>query len=488
MLPRLLARSMVAALALGGCDGELLPAERFVPDCATGGCPCSIDAHCRDQQACTVDRCVGGGCAFVAGQDGVGCDDGDGCTVKDACASGACKGSPRDCDDGNACTAGDRCEAGDCVAGTSRPLWHLTIPLQGDDHPYGVAQAPDAGAYVAGFNVPKPQEFRARVLRMAATGSVVWDKVYPSGVSAQIYGATADGNGGVLVAGIWWVAAATQTLENWHPFVMRLDAKGSELWKQIDAKGGKIEPITVLDNGDVLALGYQNFLAPSLPMAWRLERDSGNEVERVLLGGSKGRLYGVARLPSAAIIGCGRLGDEGTASQSLLLHYDKGVLTHVADGGIAEADDAIRACAPTPTGGVFGVGASVTALLSAPLLARWDGEGPLEIGTVQPPAKDNDAWLEAIAALPEGGFVGGGAARVNGIDVGWWLVGLDAAGKRTWSREGPSSLAGTADVIRDCATMTDGTVVCVGEQSEATKGSHDTVVVRVDSAGRTSCE
>ncbi len=79
------------------------------------------------------------------------------------------------------------------------------------------------------------------------------------------------------------------------------------------------------------------------------------------------------------------------------------------------------------------------------------------------------------------------AARVNGVDIGWWLVGLDATGKQIWSREGPSTLAGTADVIRDCATMSTGTVVCVGEQSEATKGSLDTVVVRVDGSGRTSC-
>src|SRR5262249_57467457 len=54
--------------------------------------------------------CSAGNCTHPALADGAGCDDGQFCTVNEACHGGSCSGGvPRSCDDGNACTS-DSCD------------------------------------------------------------------------------------------------------------------------------------------------------------------------------------------------------------------------------------------------------------------------------------------------------------------------------------------------------------------------------------------
>jgi hypothetical protein len=104
---------------------------------------CSSAADCGDTDPCTTDSCVSGECVYAAAASGA-CDDGDPCTVGDACSAGACVGWALDCshldgpctygacdaslaeckataladgsrcNDGSACTTGDACTAGVC--------------------------------------------------------------------------------------------------------------------------------------------------------------------------------------------------------------------------------------------------------------------------------------------------------------------------------------------------------------------------------------
>ena len=87
-----------------------------------------------------------GGCTHEALPAGEACDDGDGCTIADACGPGGCVGQALDCDDddpctdracnpetgdcataynvapcedGDLCTAGDTCAEGQCVPGAA---------------------------------------------------------------------------------------------------------------------------------------------------------------------------------------------------------------------------------------------------------------------------------------------------------------------------------------------------------------------------------
>lgn len=105
---------------------------------------CEEAADCDDGLACTTDRCgdegvcawtVRGGTCLIGGvcrdagytspastcaacvptenpfgystlSDGTGCDDGNACTVADACAAGVCGGTELSCDDDNVCKIG----------------------------------------------------------------------------------------------------------------------------------------------------------------------------------------------------------------------------------------------------------------------------------------------------------------------------------------------------------------------------------------------
>lgn len=65
---------------------------------------------------CAIGACEEGECIVEPFTDGQSCDDGDACTVSDACQAGACVGSAMDCSDFDSqCTTG-RCEEGECVA------------------------------------------------------------------------------------------------------------------------------------------------------------------------------------------------------------------------------------------------------------------------------------------------------------------------------------------------------------------------------------
>ena len=85
-------------------------------DQADGECKESpVEGPCDDGDGCTVDdQCAAGACLGTAKV----CDDGAPCTTDLCGASGACESVPNDgvlCDDGNACTLGDACSGPACV-------------------------------------------------------------------------------------------------------------------------------------------------------------------------------------------------------------------------------------------------------------------------------------------------------------------------------------------------------------------------------------
>lgn len=81
--------------------------------CSFGYCS-GASQTCDDKIDCTDDSCDSktGKCTYVAMSDGAWCNDGDPCTVDQACAGGNCvgKADPTLCDDSNACTL-DACAA-----------------------------------------------------------------------------------------------------------------------------------------------------------------------------------------------------------------------------------------------------------------------------------------------------------------------------------------------------------------------------------------
>ncbi|MCB9738209.1 MAG: hypothetical protein H6747_03005 [Deltaproteobacteria bacterium] len=110
---------------------------------------------CKDASPCTADSCdTIEGCIFAPVDSD--CDDGSACTTDDTCVQGACKGSPvsaGDCLDGNPCTA-DSCD--DVVGCTHTP----TNNVCDDGDPCTKGDFCTAGACVAG-QIVCPCEFNS---------------------------------------------------------------------------------------------------------------------------------------------------------------------------------------------------------------------------------------------------------------------------------------------------------------------------------------
>ena len=111
--------------------------------CNLGACVSGVTLYCNDNNPCTQDACKPGvGCEFVPG-DGE-CDDGNDCTIGEACQAGSCVAQgmldcddsnictkdiclpqggcqnepvPGPCEDGSVCTLGDSCVDGTCAPG-----------------------------------------------------------------------------------------------------------------------------------------------------------------------------------------------------------------------------------------------------------------------------------------------------------------------------------------------------------------------------------
>ncbi|MEZ4267300.1 MAG: hypothetical protein R3F39_13050 [Myxococcota bacterium] len=162
----------------GACDATPVDCTSLTGPCRTGTCdelsgtcvavPDNEGSGCNDGRACTTtDKCSGGicvgsgadcsgldgpcvigvcsdagGCVAAPAPAGLSCDDGDACTVADACGASGCEGTPRTCkgsdachsascdpadgscvnvaaNDGAPCGAGNLCiEGGVCAGGT----------------------------------------------------------------------------------------------------------------------------------------------------------------------------------------------------------------------------------------------------------------------------------------------------------------------------------------------------------------------------------
>ncbi len=134
--------------------------------CAGGKCTSGGDKDCSAwTDPCNQGVCSGGNC--LKQPKSGNCSDGDPCTSGDACAGGACVGTPMDCSafsdacnegvcaegkclaqakpgpcsDGEACTEGDACSGGKCIPGKWKDCSYLTDPCNSGVCVDGACQA-----------------------------------------------------------------------------------------------------------------------------------------------------------------------------------------------------------------------------------------------------------------------------------------------------------------------------------------------------------
>ena len=151
--PRTAARCILGSSAwLANIPAVLAAALLAVGSTAAADCPscfdfnpCTVDScdtttgtcrhqpvNCNDGNACTADSCLvldssSGSCSHLPLQGGPSCDDGNGCTLNDACnTAGQCRGTAQPagstCDDRNACTVDETCgDTGQCTGRALAP-------------------------------------------------------------------------------------------------------------------------------------------------------------------------------------------------------------------------------------------------------------------------------------------------------------------------------------------------------------------------------
>ncbi len=98
------------ACSNGVCFGDLIDCSAFNDQCNTASC---------DTNGATPNCDI-----FTPVADGEPCDDGQVCTLDDACQSGACTGDPIDCS-----TAGDQCNTAACDTNGAEPNCDISSPL-----------------------------------------------------------------------------------------------------------------------------------------------------------------------------------------------------------------------------------------------------------------------------------------------------------------------------------------------------------------------
>lgn len=191
--------------------------------CVAGACVVATTTVCEDGNPCTDDGCVAatGLCEFL--NHTRGCEDGDLCTLEDACADGACvSGAEKNCSDATACTT-DTCESatGECVNAAvtcpEPPVCHASLcdPVTG----CGTTPLPDRTSCSATGD---------RACLGGACRQRYWARTYGGTGIDDFRAAVVAPDGGFVVVGTTrsFGVGAADTL------VVKLDDEGQPVWRR----------------------------------------------------------------------------------------------------------------------------------------------------------------------------------------------------------------------------------------------------------------
>ena len=316
-------------------------------------------------------------------------------------------------------------------------------------------------------------------------------------------------------------------------FVVRVDATGEELWRR--TFGGSDEDelkslVQTRDGGFILGgESYSpadgNKTSPFLGGSgdcWivRLDADGNKLWDRTYGGGSRETLWAIRETDDGGYIFAGASTSTNGMKQSpyyggfedgwiVRLDAAGDLLWEQSFGGAGE--EAIRDVQPTPDVGFIAVGYSdspTNSVKSGAAFGQWDlwilrldAQGQkLWDRTYGGTARD---WPAVVQVMPDGGFVVGGATwsgadgnklSTNHADTpflqtsDYWLLRLDAAGRRTWEAEFGGR---SEDVLGSLQRTTDGGFLLGGyslsgeggNKTSVSRGDFDYWVVRADASG-----
>ncbi len=138
--------------------------------------------------------------------------------------------------------------------------WEKLVGARKNTIPYAIAAAADGGLVVAGTtNARGPDGYRGWVMRLNADGTVAWDKTFgggrADGSSDSFQSVAVLPDGGVVAAG-WISSRGAGGADVW---VVRLDRDGNALWGEAGKYFGsnaedRAKAVQALPGGDILVL------------------------------------------------------------------------------------------------------------------------------------------------------------------------------------------------------------------------------------------
>ncbi len=440
--------------------------------CGGGTCAGTTPTVCDDLNQCTTDTCDPVmGCVFTA-TPGAKCDDGEFCTLNDACDVTACTGAPNPCDDANVCTSdacvgqacehpsivdgtgcgmfdgctGDWCAGGTCLKGKDR-LWDTSIPYAvnpGGDVPYAVAHAPDGGFVVAGES-PSTGVPTGWLAKLDATGKILWSQTYGSTGERRFRGVAVGSDGTIAAVG----EKPDNGVDGW---ILLTDKDGTVVSSQIvgTSQKDRLNAVVSHPSGGWVAAGTRGVVGSSgKTTAWVIRIGTTGGVVWDTAYPSAYPYAGLNALlvqPNGSITATGWAGNLSASCSLLTVNASGAQLSSATDvvvgtcNGIAIAGDGYALVGNDSKTGFF---------------HRTDPQGnqlahSKAISITWPPSN-----VEAIAALGSGLFLIGGE---DGKAVPFYYV-VDDSGTVMWPSYGTWQGPGKVTAIQ---AQADGTAVVQG--------------------------
>jgi len=170
-------------------------------------------------------------------------------------------------------------------------VWQKTWGTAGNEEAQGLAVGPDGSVYVAGV-APRPDAsfaFDAVVLKVDPAGSLVWQRAYSAGEVADARGGVAVGaDGGVYVVGGFQAPSGSGFAND--ALLFKLAADGSLLWDRTwgGRDGDFAEGVAAAPNGTVAVVGGTSSFGQGSGEAFLLVVSADGRVEDASIWGGAG--------------------------------------------------------------------------------------------------------------------------------------------------------------------------------------------------------
>jgi hypothetical protein len=206
------------------------------------------------------------------------------------------------------------------VDASGQVLWSVgfTRPGTGRHFLFDAAELPD-GSWIAvgatGVLDFPPQA--AWVVRLSASGALLWQSEYGAGVADTARAVAPCADGGFALVG----ATNSSGAGDDDLWAMKLDASGAIEWQRTFGGGGadRGEDIVELDDGSLAIVGATDSFTASGHAPWVLRLGANGALlwHRIVDGGVWGDLEGVARANDGQIVVVGRVAEPGFPTNDL---------------------------------------------------------------------------------------------------------------------------------------------------------------------------